>query len=213
MKIQTMKSLYAPAALAALVLLGRPAHADLVLNFTPTSAPVGGVGNFDITLTDTGGNFNVAGFSFEIAVASGSGITFTGGDMNTASPYIFNGNSFDAANALTLVASSLPATDIIGNDVANSGATSLTTGSMFALGDISYAVAPGTPTGSIPLSFISPNNGTSLSDDLGNMIAYTANNSSILVTSAAATPEPGAYALLGSLGLTAMGFLRRRRTR
>jgi MYXO-CTERM domain-containing protein len=214
-KIHTLKSLYILATMAipaALALSAAPADAQLTLGTSPTSAVAGGSGAFDITLTDVAGSFNVAGFTFGISVAPSSGVTFTGADMNTAARYIFFGNSLDDIFSQPLSTSTFPTTDVNAFDVAFIGGTTVSAGDVFALGDISYAVAPGTAPGPVTVDFVGVGSFTSLSDSSGNAVAFTTNDGTIEVNSSlASTPEPGAYAIFASLGLAGVTFLRRRR--
>ena len=77
-------------ALALAVLAApTPARADLFLEVLNASAPAGGTGSFDVVLLSNGGSFDVGGFSVELSVASGSGVTFTGATTSTADPYVF----------------------------------------------------------------------------------------------------------------------------
>src|SRR5579871_1548598 len=86
------------------------ARADLVLSMTSASAGAGGSGSFDVVLTDTGGNFNVAGFNFEITT-SNTDVTFTDITINTvAAPYIFAGNSLLAAPVTGSILENPPST-------------------------------------------------------------------------------------------------------
>ncbi len=202
-------ALFTAAALAA-----RPAQADLSLGTAPSSALAGGTGSFDVTLTDVGGSFDVAGFSFELTVPGGSGLMFTNADMSTVGPLIFAGNSFDTFFSVPFSLSTFPTTDVNGSDLANSGSTTLSTGSVFDLGNIDYSVAPGTAPGPVTVSIILANGNTSLSDSNGDPVAFSAVPGEITVDSpGSATPEPGAFAMLAGLGVSAAGFLHRRKRR
>src|SRR5579884_2360142 len=112
-----------PATLGAVALLGAPVRADLTMDITPTSALPGGSGAFDVTLADVSGSFNVGGFTFELSVPGGSGVTFTNASMSTGGTYIFAGNSFDTANSLPFSLNSFPTTDVAASDAANTGGT------------------------------------------------------------------------------------------
>src|SRR5262249_36905023 len=81
------------AALAILALLApgaRPARAEMVIQVADSSSAPGGTGSFDVTLQNTGGTFQIAGFSVELSVPAGSGASFTGVTVDTvAAPYLF----------------------------------------------------------------------------------------------------------------------------
>src|SRR3954471_5542896 len=81
--------LRAVLALAVLALLGgpTPARAQLLLSVQDDTAPAGGMGAFDVVLTDIGGTFQIAGFSIELLVpptspGGPSGVQFTAADTN-----------------------------------------------------------------------------------------------------------------------------------
>ena len=154
-------------------------------------------------LLDTGGTFDVAGFSFELSVPSGSGVTFTGVNTGTTSaPYIYG-----TLQSPPLSFDTFPNTDFTASNSSMTapGFTTITTGMTFGLGHISYAVASGTAYGSRPVKFVAGSN-TTLSDINGNAIPFMPQNGSIAVVPSPAVPEPGALPLLG-LGFLGLGGL------
>jgi len=198
-----------PATLGAVALLGAPVRADLTMDITPTSALPGGSGAFDVTLADVSGSFNVGGFTFELSVPGGSGVTFTNASMSTGGTYIFAGNSFDTANSLPFSLNSFPTTDVAASDAANTGGTPMIAGDVYDLGHIDYSVAPGTSQGTVPVTIVGPGNNTSLSDPSANPISFTAASPTIVVASS--VPEPGTAGITAAFALAGTGLLRRRR--
>ena len=70
------------AAGFAVALLGgaasTSARAELIVTALPATAPQGGSGGFDVTVTNTGPDtVNLGGFQFELAIDSASGILFS----------------------------------------------------------------------------------------------------------------------------------------
>ena len=128
------------------------AYGDLILSFEPVSASPGSSGDtFDVLLTDSGSpGVSVAGFNFTIQ-ASSPAVTFTGVFTSTATaPYIFAGNS-----------SSRPpdrwpgyTPTVTAFDIAASGSTTLNSGDVVGLGQVSFNVSPTVTAGPITLSFV-----------------------------------------------------------
>ena len=193
-------------ALSALALIGRPARAALVIEALNSSAAPGGTGSFDVDLLDNGGTFNVSAFSFGLSVAGASGLTFTGvNTATTSAPYLFGTLQFPPLTFSSFPTASFTASD---SDATPPFFTTLTPGSTFGLGHVTYAVAPGTALGPIPISFVS--NNTNLSDVNANTVPASTQPGTVTVAVAPAVPEPGTLPLLG-LGLLGLGGLRARR--
>jgi hypothetical protein len=81
-------------AVAALTLFApvatRPARAGLIVQALNSTANPGGTGAFDVVVNDTGGTFQVAGFSVELSVPGGSGVSFSDVTTDTlAATYLF----------------------------------------------------------------------------------------------------------------------------
>lgn len=198
-------------ALAVLTLMAQPLQAALIVTAGTVSAGAGTTGNvLQVTLTNTGpSTVTVGAFSFGVSTAN-AGITFTAATINTASPYVFAGHSFivptfsptiDLTTGTSLLASDL-------YDVFGSGAT-LASGATVGLGRLLFNVAPGTPNGVNGVT-VAAFSATSLSDALGNDLAFTTANGSITVTGAVtAVPEPATLVVFALVG--AAGWVVRRR--
>ena len=79
-----------------LPLLSNRAEAVLIMSISNVTGPVAGVGTFEVLLSNTaapgGASFDVAGFSFELAVSPASGVQFTAADTATlTAAYLFDG--------------------------------------------------------------------------------------------------------------------------
>ena len=175
-----------------------PARADLVYSVTAASAGAGGTGSFDVLLTDTGGDFNVAGFNFEIT-SPDADVTFTDITINTvAAPYIFAGDSLLADSVTGSILENPPSTaqDAQAGDVpADFTATVLGNGDQVGLGHVLFSIAPGAGAGPVSIDFGSA---TSLSDDLGNPIAFDTVAGGLTITGGvSAIPEPVTTGVLG----------------
>jgi hypothetical protein len=190
-------------ALAAVAIGAAPARANLIVQVQNSVAPAGGTGAFDVSLVNTGDeSYNVAGFSVELFVPGGSGVTFTGVDTGTTLfPYIFGTLqsppfSFDPFPNQQFVASDAAAADPF---------VTVGPGEAFGLAHVTYAVAPGTPLGPVTVSLLDVGGGTSLSDENGEAVPFTTEFGTITVTPSApsAVPEPASLVLFG-LGVVAV---------
>jgi hypothetical protein len=185
-----------------------PAGAGIILSVQDVSASAGSSGNtFEVDVQNTGpAAVDVAAFSFEISVATSSGVTLTGADTSTTvNPYIFAGNSFLGPNIATSTGTTLDASDL-----ATAGSTTLAPGDTFGLGRVSFEVLHSAALGPVAVTFTAfP--ATSLSaPDLSNIQIDTLNGGTITIT-AATVPEPSSLisATLGLVG--AAWFIRRSR--
>ena len=193
------------------------AHAAFLLSMTSTnsSAPVGGTGSFDVTLTNSVGatsSVDVAGFSVDLTVPAGNGITFTGVTEPSNATFIFNGNNF----GLTPPGTFVTPTEVQGNDFALVGATTLAPGSTFVLVHVTYSVAANATTTPVPVSIINVGTFTTLADNSNpsKNLQFTVGTGLITLTGINPTPVPepstlgmGVIATIAFTGLSA----RRRR--
>jgi hypothetical protein len=99
-------------SLFMLCLVPAPAFADLILQVENATAHAGGTGSFDVVLAATDGTFQVSGFSVELAVAAGSGVTFTGASVDTTTAsYVFT-----TLQAPPFTFATFPTTDFTASD-------------------------------------------------------------------------------------------------
>ena len=190
--------LFVPAALAALLLFSAPAHADFIFSLEPgITAAAGSTGNFfDVLLTNTGGSaVTVGSFSFGITTPD-TDIIFTNADTSTTTPYVFTGDSFDDNNGFTLYTNSLPGQTVEASDASNSTlGDSVGAGATVGVGRIMFDIANGATPGPFAVTFEgSPT--TSLSDNNGNNLDFTATPGTIVITSSTAVPEPAQGGLM-----------------
>jgi len=198
-------------ALAVLVIGSTPttARADLVMSIENSSAPVGGAGAFDVLLVDTGGTFQVGGFSVDV-MTMGSDITLTGASTSTmTASYIFGTLQFPpfvSLNTPTEVAAG--DTDFTFPGYITLPTPPLSTETV-GLVRITYAVDPSALPGMVPVSFVAA--GTSLSDGNGSPIGYTLSDGMITISS---VPEPMSLvsAVIG-MTMVGAGFLLKARRR
>lgn len=201
------------AAVALAVPAARPADASLDLSILTSTANAGGTGSFDVLISSSGGSFDVSGFSFNLQVASNSGILFTGVTAGTVSaPYIFG-----TLQSSPFSSNTFPTTRFIASDSSLSAPFTVTVGpgSTFGLGRVSYSVAAGTAPGPIAVSFLGTtglNRTTEVNDINGDPFAITATGGTITVAGAGSVPEP-ASAVLVATGLAGAGLIAARRAR
>jgi hypothetical protein len=191
------------AAAGLLLATALPARAGIIVSVESVSANAGTTGNtLEVDVTNTGPNaVDIAAFSFEISVPSGSGVTFTGADTSTSmNPYIFTGNSFFGPQIGTPSGTPL-GTTLDASDLATSGSTTLSTGETLALGRVSFDVAGSAPNGPVTVSF-SGFVPASLSDPNQNTIPIDTLTNGTITISQGAVPEPSSLvsATLGVLG-------------
>jgi hypothetical protein len=179
----------------------------LVMTVQDATVSPGGTGSLDIVLANDAtatDSVTIGGFSIDLTVAAASGITFIGADDMTATPYIFAGNS------LGFLPTVLPS-EVQANDFAAGGGTILNPGDLpFGLAHVTFRADPGISPGVIPLSLISYQAGTSLSDADGNKLDFTIVDGDITVN-ASAVPEPPSVFLAMLAALAALVFDRARR--
>lgn len=202
-------------AMAGVLLVARPAAADLIVSVSsvPLALP-GSTGNLlEVDLTDTGSSaVDVGSFTFGIGT-NDPRITFTSADTSTTSPYIFDGHSFVQDFGVSLNTSSGPS--LVGSDLSDSlASTTVGAGDTVGLGRVFFDVSNGPGPAAVVPVVLDPNN-TSLADDLGNPVPIdTLSNGSITLLGTS-VPEPSSLVLfgLGLLGCAALCPLRRRRGR
>jgi hypothetical protein len=176
---------------------------DLSLQL-PASVSAGGAGTFNVVLADMsapgGTGVTIGGFDFEVVVETpDSGVTLTGAEP-TLTGYIFSGNSFVETFGVPLNITSTPTTDLIANDEALTGGTTLTGGESVDLGEVSFDVSSTAPTEMVDIDFGAT---TDLSDDSNPANPITINNltgGTLDITGATtAVPEPSTLILLLSV--------------
>ena len=210
--------LMALIAAVAILALGGPARADLIITVQSVTANPGTTGNMlEVDLTNTGPAASpaIGAFSFGLSTTN-PGITFTGAtNATTLAPYIFDGLGLFGPNIDTSTGASLTASDLF--SVIGSG-TTIGAGATVGLGKVFFDVAPGTLGGPIDVILASDPT-TSLSDTSfpPNPIEITKlTNGTITVTGSGGgggtqIPEPPTLALLGSAGGILAGWRWRRR--
>ncbi len=187
-------------ALAGLLLSSaRPAGAGIIVSVQSVSAGTGSTGDsLEVDVTNTGSPANIAGFSFEISVAAGSGVSFTGADTSTSiNTYIFAGNSLFGPQIATATGTTLDASDI-----AVSGSTMLGTGASLGLGRVMFDVASSASLGPVTVSLTAfPATGL-VAPDQSTIPIDTLSSGTITITLGAIVPEPSSLvsATLGLLG-------------
>lgn len=192
-------------AALAVCLSATPSQAQLVMQVQNTAAAPGSTNSLNVFLTDTGGTFQIGGFTLEVSVPSGSGVTFTGATTNTTPAYIYG-----TLQSPPFTFNTFPNTDttVSDTDFSAPGYVTMTSGESVGLGDFGYSVASGTATGPITVTIVPA--GTSLSDGNGNSISFTSMNGIITV---APIPEPGTLLLCGLAGFGGLMVRRRARSR
>ena len=193
-----------------------PARANSLLIMTVENVAVspGSTGSFDILLANDStatSSITIAGFSVDVVVPGGSGVTFTGlDDLTTSATYIFDGNSLGFSSTVT-------GTELLGNDFAAVDGTILDPGGpAFGLAHITFSVDAGTLPGSIPVSLIDYQAGTSVSDTAAQNLDFTINNGIISVQGSPAVPEPTSFVMASAavvIGLASAACRARARRR
>lgn len=205
--------------LVALVLplLSTRAEAVLIMSISNVTGPVAGVGTFEVLLSNTaapgGTSFDVASFSFELAVSPASGVQFTAADTATISAaYLLDGVGGASVDpTFTLSLDPFPNTSFAGSDTAFLvSSIMLDPGDVFGLGLISYSVGSNAPPGDVQISFVPA--GTSLSDAAGGRVNFnTDSRQGVIKVAGAVVPEPSALALaITAISLTTIAGARKR---
>ena len=94
------------------------------------------------------------------------------------------------------------------NDFAAAGTLLAPGGATVGLAHITFTAAAGTPSQVVPVSLISAQAGTSLSDDAGNPLPFTIINGQITVGT---VPEPSSVIMLGTAIVLGLAYHRPRR--
>lgn len=200
-----------PALVAAALILSTalPAGAGIIVSVESVSANQGTTGNaLEVDVQNTGpAAVDIASFSFEISVAAGSGVSFTGADISTVvNPYIFAVNSLFGPIIATATGTTLDA-----SDGAIAGSTTLGANSTLALGRVLFDVAPSAPVGPVTVS-LTPFPSTSLTDPNVITIPIDTLNSGTITISGTSVPEPSAL-VSAATGLLASAWLVLRKRR
>jgi hypothetical protein len=181
------------AACLALVILGPgTVRGDLIFAIEGVQGPTGGVGSFEVSLTNPSGGTaaDVAGFSFELSV--GAGAHFTGVSTATiAHPYLFAGTGGASIDpGFTFSSDPFPGAIFTAADTEFTFlAIALAPGATRGLGLVTYALDPGA-SGIIPIRFQA---GSSLSDPDAQPIDFTTAEGRITVSG---VPEPSTLAMI-----------------
>ena len=194
----------------SLALMPAPASADLILQVENATAQAGGTGSFDVVLSATSGSFDVSGFSVELSVDPGSGITFTGVSENTTSaPYLFT-----TLQTPPLTFATFPVSDFTASDssatapgfVTLEGPPTMT----FGLEHVTFAVADQPLSGPILVSIVIGSN-TQVLDVNAEILPLVTRDGSITVsTSAVPEPSTAVMVLMAAAVSLVLGRLRKR---
>jgi hypothetical protein len=196
------------ALLAVLVANPTPARCGTVLVMTVENATVapGGTGSLDIVLANDAtatDSATIAGFSIDLTVSAASGITFTGASDVTGAPYIFAGNSMGFLPTIT-------SSEVQANDFAAMDGTLLAPGDpAVGLAHITFTADASAAPGTVPLTLIDYQAGTSLADTDGNNLDFTIVNGQITINGSAA-PEPGALFMAATAIVVGLAYARLR---
>jgi PEP-CTERM motif len=189
-------------AVFMLSLMPPPAAAGLILQVENATAQAGGTGSFDVVLAATDGTFQVSGFSVELSVAAGSGVTFTGASVDTTTaPYVFT-----VLQEPPFTFATFPTTDFTVSDssmtspgyVTLMGPPTVTVG----IEHVTFAVGSGTPDGAAAISVVAGDN-TQILDVNADFLSFATTDGTITVSSIA-VPEPSS-AIMGFLGMVLVG--------
>lgn len=179
---------------AVALLFGGAARADFLIAVSSATAAIGSSGNtLEVELTNTGASaVTFGGFAFGISTLS-LDITFTAAITATTATYIFATDSLFGPDIATNTGLSLTAAD-----ASALGSDSVAAGTTVGLGRVSFDVASGATLGPVTVTLAGfPT--TSLSDGLGNNLAFTSSNGTILVTSpSVGVSEPSTLLLIST---------------
>ena len=200
------------AAVAALLLaaLSGQACAGLITTVLNSTAPAGGSGSFDVTLTNSGATgVDIGDFQVELSLPGGSGVLFLNATRGTALPYIFAAAP-GPGNLNSDPLNPFPNTGFIGGDTyfALPGFATIGGGVTLGLMHVTYKVNGATPAGSVPVSLIPFDNigpGGTFVNDGANPVTLV--NGTITITATQPVPEPSTILLMGIGG--GLLFLRR----
>ena len=187
---------WAATLIGSALLLSASAHAGILVSVTPSSAPAGYSGYFDVNLLNTGPLAqNIAAFSLGLSVTDPN-LTFTGGDQGPALPYLFAGDSFNVNNGFFFVTVPPPnGLNVQASDLSDSGAgSSVGSGVTVGLGRFYFDISPLAPQGTVTVTVstgcLISDACTSFADFNGEDIPFTTADGTVTVT-----PEPSTLAL------------------
>ncbi len=186
--------------LAAEIFLPMTARADnleLTLQFASTTVSAGGTGSFDVILTDEGGGSGVtiAGFDFELQSSSSDLVLTDANTSTSAAPYIFSTQSLFGPD---ITIQTTP--ELIADDIAGSGGTTLTAGDTIALGEVLFDVSATAPTEMVNIQFdIGPSDVTDLSDPNENNVPISSATGGTVDIIGTKVPEPSTLMMLLSV--------------
>ncbi len=194
-------------SLLVLTSLGVPSASAGLLVSIDKLQQAGGNGSFEVLLTNTeplgGTSYGLAGFSFELLAAPGSGITFTAADYPTSgSPaYIFDGTGQTSLDPTIPLSS-----DTFSNSHFSAADTEFSflsipvnPGDSFSLGLISFSATSTLSLANLQGLIVS--GGTILSDENFQPIPYSMSGSAV--------PEPSSVVLFGLAGALMLAAGRR----
>jgi hypothetical protein len=194
--------------ICAIVAAASPARAGTILSIAPANviAHLGDIGDsFDVDLTNTGASsLSVAGFQFEVTVASPN-ITLTNVDISTVSAaYVFAGNSLFGPN----IAVSGPGQTIDAIDFTGDGSNATVgAGQTVGLGRVTFSVSNTATFGSFAVTFTGGSTANALSDAAGNNIVIN----TLTPGAIDVVPEPSSLALtIAGAAALAAAFRKRR---
>jgi hypothetical protein len=188
-------------------LLPSNAQAGLVTVWvTNQTTAAGSSGAFDLLLqNNTDIDVDISAFDAILEVALNSGLTFTGVDALTSSPYIFGTVQTEPLGSILN-----PPVTVSLSDDKGAGSQTVTPGQTVGLGHIYYTLDPSTPTGTIDVLFAlnSPN----IYDSIPSPITPLDVTGGVITVSGTAVPEPSTFVLVGAAcAIAGIRSLRRRK--
>lgn len=226
-RLRVFGILSAALMLGVLTLARESRAGGLVISAPDITGAPGSSGEFQVLLTNTnpsgGASYNVAGDSFELYLDNANGrVLFTNVAIPGAgsAPYIYSVSTADQLGIplYTEPNNPFPTNVFTAGDSGYfvkggyPGYTTVNPGDVYALGLVSYSIAPTASPGGPPIAidFVGIGTSTSLSDENGNPIAFSTTAGSVTIT--AVTPEPSSWVLATTaVGIFVLSRVRRRR--